>query len=67
MGKLQDRENKRKSIIGGMIDTPIAQTTSTGSRGRPKADRELKKRIVCRCYRVCTMTFRKLLMCSVGV
>ena len=35
MGKLQDRENKRKSIIGGMIDTPIAQTTSTGSRGRP--------------------------------
>lgn len=45
MGKLQDRENKRKSIIGGMIDTPIAQTTSTGSRGRPKADRELKKRI----------------------
>lgn len=45
MGKLQDRENKRKSIIGGMIDTAIAQTTSTGSRGRPKADRELKKRI----------------------
>lgn len=45
MGKLQERENKRKSIIGGMIDTPIAQTTSTGSRGRPKADRELKKRI----------------------
>ena len=45
MGKLQDRENKRKSIIGGMIDTPIAQTTSTGSRGRQKADRELKKRI----------------------
>ena len=28
-----------------MIDTPIAQTTSTGSRGRPKEDRELKKRI----------------------
>ena len=44
MGKLQDRENKRKSIIGGMIDTPIAQTTSSG-RGRPKEDRELKKRI----------------------
>lgn len=24
MGKLQDRENKRKSVIGGMIDTPTA-------------------------------------------
>ena len=45
MGKLQDRENKRKSIIGGMIDTPIAQTTISVLRGRPKADRELKKRI----------------------
>ena len=45
MGKLQDRENKRKSIIGGMIDAPAVQAASTGSRGRPKADRELKKRI----------------------
>jgi len=45
MGKLQDRENKRKSIIGGMIDAPASQATRTGSRGRPKEDRELKKRI----------------------
>lgn len=45
MGKLQERENKRKSIIGGMIDAPVAPVTSTGSRGRPKEDRELKKRI----------------------
>ena len=45
MGKLQDRENKRKSVIGGMIDTPTAPSASTGSRGRPKVDRELKKRI----------------------
>ena len=45
MGKLQDRENKRKSIIGGIIDTPVAPVASTGSRGRPKVDRELKKRI----------------------
>ena len=45
MSKLQDRENKRKSIIGGMIDAPAAPAASTGSRGRPKEDRELKKRI----------------------
>ena len=45
MGKLQERENKRKSIIGGMIDAPVAPVASTGSRGRPKEDRELKKRI----------------------
>lgn len=45
MGKLQDRENKRKSIIGGMIEAPAAPVASTGSRGRPKAERELKKRI----------------------
>ena len=45
MGKLQDRENKRKSIIGGMIDTPAAPAAGTGGRGRPKVERELKKRI----------------------
>lgn len=45
MSKLQDRENKRKSIIGGMIDAPSAPAASSGSRGRPKEDRELKKRI----------------------
>ena len=45
MSKLQDRENKRKSIIGGMIDAPAAPAASTGGRGRPKVDRELKKRI----------------------
>lgn len=45
MSKLQDRENKRKSIIGGMIDAPAAPAASAGSRGRPKEDRELKKRI----------------------
>lgn len=45
MSKLQDRENKRKSIIGGMIDAPAAPAASTGNRGRPKEDRELKKRI----------------------
>ena len=45
MSKLQDRENKRKSIIGGMIDAPAAPAPVAGSRGRPKENRELKKRI----------------------
>lgn len=45
MSKLQDRENKRKSIIGGMIDVPASSAANTGNRGRPKDDRELKKRI----------------------
>lgn len=45
MGKLQDRENKRKSIIGGIIDAPAVPSANTVSRGRPKEDRELKKRI----------------------
>ena len=45
MGKLQERENKRKSIIGGMIEVSASPATSTGSRGRPKVDWELKKRI----------------------
>lgn len=45
MSKLQDRENKRKSIIGGMIDAQAAPMASTGGRGRPKEERELKKRI----------------------
>ena len=45
MSKLQDRENKRKSIIGGMIEASVTPVVSTRSRGRPKADRELKRRI----------------------
>ena len=44
MGKLEERESRRRSIVGGMIDAAPA-TPSAGSRGRPKADRELKKRI----------------------
>lgn len=42
MSKLEERENRRKSIVGGMID---GQAKETGTRGRPKVDRELKKRI----------------------
>lgn len=43
MSKLEERESRRKSIVGGMLDTPDAPATDTASRGRPKEDRELKK------------------------
>lgn len=45
MSKLEERENRRKSIIGGMIDETALPATGAGGRGRPKEDRELKKRI----------------------
>ena len=44
MGKLEERESRRRSIVGGMIEAAPAAPTA-GSRGRPKEDRELKKRI----------------------
>lgn len=44
MGKLEERESRRRSIVGGMIEAAPAAPVA-GSRGRPKADRELKKRI----------------------
>ena len=47
MSKLEERENRRKSsVVGKIVETPVLeeQMPATG-RGRPKADRELKKRI----------------------
>lgn len=45
MSKLQERENRRRSVVGGIIEGPAAPAPVAGSRGRPKEDRELKKRI----------------------
>lgn len=46
MGKLEERENRRKAVVGSMIDrTEITPAVGAGGRGRPKEDRELKKRI----------------------
>ena len=46
MGKLEERENRRKSVVGSMIErTETSPAAETGGRGRPKEDRELKKRI----------------------
>ena len=44
MGKLEERENRRRSVVGGVIESALA-APAAGGRGRPKADRELKKRI----------------------
>lgn len=46
MGKLEERENRRKSVVGSMIErTETSPAAGVGGRGRPKEDRELKKRI----------------------
>lgn len=47
MSKLEERENRRKSasIVGSIIGEPVAAVTNSAGRGRPKEDRELKKRI----------------------
>ncbi len=44
MAKFEDRENRRRgSIVGSIVDgAPMA---SGNGRGRPREDRELKKRI----------------------
>ena len=47
MSKLEERENRRKSasIVGSIIGESAAAATNSAGRGRPKEDRELKKRI----------------------
>jgi hypothetical protein len=47
MSKLEERENRRRSasIVGSIIGEPEAVPTGSTGRGRPKEDRELKKRI----------------------
>lgn len=42
MGKLEERENRRKAVVGSMIERT---EVSSAGRGRPKKERELKKRI----------------------
>ena len=49
MSKLSDREDRRKSVVSRMVSeqatVPAPAPESAGKRGRPKADRETKKRI----------------------
>ena len=47
MSKLEERETRRKSesIVGSIIGEPAAAAANSSGRGRPKEDRELKKRI----------------------
>ena len=43
MSKLEERESRRRSAVGKFVEqTPMA---SSGRRGRPKENRELKERI----------------------
>ena len=44
MAKFEDRENRRRgSIVGSIVD--CAPVASGSGRGRPKEDREIKKRV----------------------
>ena len=48
MGNLKERESRRRaSVVGSIIEQQPAEETTQRSagRGRPKEDRELKKRI----------------------
>lgn len=46
MGKLEERERRRRSVVGTIIEEPAAKDAGSGGRGRPKKEgRELKKRI----------------------
>ena len=44
MGKLEERESRRRaSVVGSMVDS--VPTATEGKKGRPKEGRELKKRV----------------------
>lgn len=46
MSKLEERESRRKSVVGSIIDKMATSSVGTCGRGRPKEEgRELKKRI----------------------
>ena len=44
MGKLEDRENRRRASVIGPI-AGVEPETSGAKKGRPKEDRETKKRV----------------------
>lgn len=69
MSKLEERENRRKSasIVGSIIGEPAAAATNSAGRGRPKEDRELKKKDQSVCFfRAYMRISRKSPMCSAG-
>lgn len=46
MSKLEERESRRRSTaVGKFVEQPPIEAASSGRRGRPKENRELKKRI----------------------
>ena len=45
MSKLEERESRRRSAVGKFVEQTPRAAASSGRRGRPKENRELKKRI----------------------
>ena len=44
MSKLEERESRRRSsVVGSIVDS--APAVASGTKGRPKEDRETKKRV----------------------
>lgn len=44
MSKLEERESRRRSsVVGSIVDS--VPTAASGKKGRPKEDRETKKRV----------------------
>ena len=44
MSGFADRENRRQtSVVAAMISTPLPKKNENDGRGRPKAQREIKK------------------------
>lgn len=46
MSKLEERESRRRSTaVGKFVEQTPMETASSGRRGRPKENRELKRRV----------------------
>lgn len=46
MSKLEERESRRRSTaVGKFVKQPPVEAVSSGRRGRPKENREIKKRV----------------------
>lgn len=65
MSNLEQRENRRKSIVANMVNEP--EQPATSGRGRPKENREKKKSVTLSLLPSLHEDIQKLPMCSAAV